>query len=314
MRQRFFWVLMVLMLIPARLAAAPAKLISYQGFLTNSANVPLNGQLDMTFRIYAVPSGGTALWVELHPGTLLDDGVFGVVLGELTPLTLPFDQQYWLGITVPASGGAELAPRSKVLASAYSIYALHAAVADTVLVAAVDSLLSPSKIQPQGSGSGLDADKVDGFHASTTALPNHLVVLDGNGKLPASGLPETQYAAGDIVLCAADTPRERISQTPYLIKEILIIRSGILRVKFDLWTRGSPGTVYGQIYRNGIPIGTEFSSVSDQPTTFVQDIGGWTRGDLVQLYVRTDYLSGWADVQNFRICGDQPEVSTATLN
>jgi len=44
----------------------------------------------------------------------------------------------------------------------------------------------PSTISPQGSGSGLNADAVDGFHASSTAIPNSLLALNNDAKLPAS--------------------------------------------------------------------------------------------------------------------------------
>ena len=51
------------------------------------------------------------------------DGIFGVVLGSgpLTPLSLPFNVQYWLGIEV--SGGSELSPRTILTSSAYSLNA-----------------------------------------------------------------------------------------------------------------------------------------------------------------------------------------------
>ena len=45
---------------------------------------------------------------------------------------------------------------------------------------------APSTISPQGSGSGLDADTVDGFHASQTPGPNVIVPLDPNGILDLS--------------------------------------------------------------------------------------------------------------------------------
>jgi hypothetical protein len=38
----------------------------------------------------------------------------------------------------------------------------------------------------EGSGGGLDADQIDGFHASSTAAANTLLSLDANSKLPAS--------------------------------------------------------------------------------------------------------------------------------
>jgi hypothetical protein len=45
---------------------------------------------------------------------------------------------------------------------------------------------SPSTISPQGDGSGLDADMLDGFHASQTPAPNVIVPLDASGVLDLS--------------------------------------------------------------------------------------------------------------------------------
>ena len=44
----------------------------------------------------------------------------------------------------------------------------------------------PSTISPQGSGSGLDADKLDTFHASLTPGPNIIVPLNASGVLDLS--------------------------------------------------------------------------------------------------------------------------------
>jgi len=44
----------------------------------------------------------------------------------------------------------------------------------------------PSTISPQGDGSGLDADMLDGFHASQTPAPNVIVPLDASGVLDLS--------------------------------------------------------------------------------------------------------------------------------
>jgi hypothetical protein len=56
--------------------------------------------------------------------------------------------------------------------------------------------IAPSKISGtawtttnDGSGSGLDADMVDGIHASTTPESNKLLALDSQGKFPSSVLP-----------------------------------------------------------------------------------------------------------------------------
>lgn len=44
---------------------------------------------------------------------------------------------------------------------------------------------------PSGPGSGLDADTVDGFHASATPAAGKLLALDGSAQFPISVLPAT---------------------------------------------------------------------------------------------------------------------------
>jgi hypothetical protein len=99
-------------------AQIPQKM-SYQGVLTDAggAVVP-NANYNLTFRIYNVASGGTALWTETQ-SVQTTDGLFNVNLGNVTPLTISFDAPYWLGITV--NSGTELSPRVELTASGYSL-------------------------------------------------------------------------------------------------------------------------------------------------------------------------------------------------
>jgi len=87
-----------------------------------------NADLDMTFKIYDVATGGAALWSETHDGASQVEvvhGLFDVELGSITPVDLPFDGQYWLEIVVD---GNTLAPRMPLTSSPY---AFRAAVADS---------------------------------------------------------------------------------------------------------------------------------------------------------------------------------------
>ncbi|OGH59740.1 MAG: hypothetical protein A3G34_07965 [Candidatus Lindowbacteria bacterium RIFCSPLOWO2_12_FULL_62_27] len=79
----------------------------------------------MTFKLYNVPSGGSALWTEAQSSVSVTSGVFDVELGSVTALSLPFDTQYWLGITV--AGDAEMTPRRRLMSSPYALYADTAA-------------------------------------------------------------------------------------------------------------------------------------------------------------------------------------------
>ncbi len=93
--------------------------VSYQGILTdNKGNLVPDGNVSLTFRLYNATEGGDTLWQETQQITV-SKGIFNVVLGSIEPLNLPFDQQYWLGITI--DGNEELTPRTALTASPYSL-------------------------------------------------------------------------------------------------------------------------------------------------------------------------------------------------
>ena len=109
----------ILILVSAAQAQIP-QTMSYQGILTDGSgvNVP-DGNYNLTFKLYDVASGpGASLWSEGQL-VLVNKGVFNVLLGSTNPLNLPFDKQYWLGISVGLN--PELTPRVGLASSAYSM-------------------------------------------------------------------------------------------------------------------------------------------------------------------------------------------------
>ncbi len=103
---------------PAR-AAVPGT-FSYQGVLTDGAGTHVtDGDYAITFRLYDVASGGAALWTETQPAVPVAAGLFSVLLGSSTPITLAFDQPYYLGIQVGAS--EELSPRTPLSSVPYAM-------------------------------------------------------------------------------------------------------------------------------------------------------------------------------------------------
>lgn len=76
--------------------------INYQGMLTDNLGNPLNGTPDITFEIWNAPSGGTKRWWEIQSNVPVEEGLFNVILGEVTPIDLSFyeDEEYWLQIIV----------------------------------------------------------------------------------------------------------------------------------------------------------------------------------------------------------------------
>jgi len=121
--------------------------ISYQGILTdaNGKTVP-DGNYNLAFKLYDAASGGSALWTE-NQSAAVAHGIFNVILGSVNPLTLPFDIQYWLGVTV--EGGTELLPRIQLTSSPYSFISVSAeSIADQTVTTnkIVDGAVTASKI------------------------------------------------------------------------------------------------------------------------------------------------------------------------
>ena len=107
----------------ALMRAAPGsaevpKLIRYQGTLVDTNNVPLEGTYNLTLRLYGAATGGTALWTETQTGLSIARGVFNVLLGQVTPITLSFDGDYWLSTQVGTD--AEMSPRQRLTSVPYA--------------------------------------------------------------------------------------------------------------------------------------------------------------------------------------------------
>lgn len=140
-RMVIFVTLIFILSVQITLGAIP-ETISYQGLLTNASGVPVaDGNYNLVFRIYNFESGGTALWTETYSSVVVSKGIFNVILGSKTPLVLPFDQQYWLGITV---NSVELIPRIQLTSAAYSLNARSV----------VDNAVTNSKIANNAVTSG----------------------------------------------------------------------------------------------------------------------------------------------------------------
>jgi hypothetical protein len=119
-------------LVVALCATAVADIpetISYQGVLRDDDGNPVpDGNYAVTFRIYDVSAGGTALWSE-DQVIPVAGGIMNAHLGSVVSLTtLDFMVPYWLGIQIGAS--PELTPRT---AFETVPYAAHAAFADNVV-------------------------------------------------------------------------------------------------------------------------------------------------------------------------------------
>jgi len=93
--------------------------LNIQGIVRKSTGANIDdGTYSMTFRLYTTSSGGSNIWSETHDNMDITSGVYGAVLGLINPFTIPFDQPYFLGISV--DGGAEVSPRLRLTASPFT--------------------------------------------------------------------------------------------------------------------------------------------------------------------------------------------------
>jgi hypothetical protein len=116
--------------------AAVPRVINFQGYLVGSGSTPVDGSVAMVFRLYTVPSGGTAIYTETLPSVTVTNGSFSALIGSLTPIppSVLFDQQYYLGVTVGLDD--EMLPRQVLSATPYALRTDSAASADTLAPAA----------------------------------------------------------------------------------------------------------------------------------------------------------------------------------
>ena len=164
---RSIWTCMLAVIAAVGLTVAAGaevpNLINYQGILTDSGGLPVEGPHDLTFTVYDDSTAGAALWIEAHADVDVDEGLFNVILGSVTtiPDTLFDDAGRWIGITVDSD--PEMTPRMRITSVPW---AMRAGVAEYSLSGGT------------GDSHSLDAD--DG-------TPADVVYVDSEGRVSISG-------------------------------------------------------------------------------------------------------------------------------
>jgi hypothetical protein len=122
-------------------------------------------------------------------------------------------------------------------------------------------------------------------------------------KAYADSLGVRGAIVSDTLKHSNDTLRIFTSATYIKVKEILLnVNMSPMRLKFNLGA-GAGNIAYGQIYKNGVAIGTE-RSVNGTETTFSEDFSGWVAGDLIQIYAKRTSGSGSTYVQLMKLYYD----------
>jgi len=97
------------------------KTLSYQGYLLNKDNSRMEGQKNVSFRIYNQENNGTIIWEE-NQTVLFYNGIYSTILGEKTPINIGWNSPYW--ITLKVENDKELMPRQKLTGVAYSLHSI----------------------------------------------------------------------------------------------------------------------------------------------------------------------------------------------
>ncbi|RKZ44260.1 MAG: hypothetical protein DRQ58_11635, partial [Gammaproteobacteria bacterium] len=103
-----------------------ADTMTYQGRLTDSIGIPVDGEVSLTLSMYHVPEGDSPLWTESHATVEVVEGIFTVFLGAVVPI--PEEvlevEELWLGVAVGVD--PELAPRQQLTSVAFAVRAEEA--------------------------------------------------------------------------------------------------------------------------------------------------------------------------------------------
>ncbi len=129
------------------------KLLNYQGYLTDTTDVPIDGALDMTFKIFDAASSGNELWSEAQTNVPVERGVFSVILGSGTTIPDSVFADFtstWLELTL--EGPQILTPRTRITSVGYAYTSTYSDTAEYANNAVADNdwTLSSSRLYPSG--------------------------------------------------------------------------------------------------------------------------------------------------------------------
>ena len=256
---------------------AVPMLINYQGALRTPATGELlaDGQYDMMFQIYGVPSAGTPLWTGTYSAASgnpveVTNGVFSVILGSgvgnaLNPSV--FDgADRWLAIEVR---GEALLPRQRITSTAFSVVSENSRLLDgrqasAFADAAHTHVGDEIESFPWGKLTEMPAGFADGEDNDTTYDAGEGLFLNGaqfnvefagTGALPAAARADhnhgEQYSpvehghdAGDIV--SGTLSPDRYSAYEDLTSEGHLDNMG----ETDLLTLGQAQVRFWSVYGN----------------------------------------------------------------
>ncbi len=156
--------------------------INFQGVVKDaSGNIVSDGDYTITFKLYNTESSGTALWTETKVVSV-SGGMFSTLLGSVTPINLPFDVQYWLGVTLASE--PEMTPRTPLSSVPYSRISLT--VPDASLTAVK---IMSGEVVKSINGVKDNVNLVAGSNVTITPIGQNITIsaTGGGGGIGGSG-------------------------------------------------------------------------------------------------------------------------------
>ena len=199
MKKSIFTSMALCVLLVFTTEAEVPQLINYQGVLSDSAGASLDGTFDITFKLYSQPVAGTEFWTETHSGAAVNDGLFAVILGSITPFfgaaKSVTSHEIWLGITVGTD--PEMSPRTQFISVPFAFEADRAVQADTADYA-YQSGSSVTADTADYAGRSLFSDTSDyasnSFRADTAEVANSVI----NNSIGSAQLIDNNVTSQDI--------------------------------------------------------------------------------------------------------------------
>jgi len=180
--------------------------LSVQGTIQRSTGAAVDdGDYDITFRLYTAPTGGSPVWSETQSGVEIIGGVYSVALGSVNPLNAPFDQTYYLGISV--GPGVEHTPRTLLTSAPYALS----------LLGQDNKFPSTGMVKMESLASGQATTTATSY---TVAADDHVIFLDHtanqNITLPAA---TAANAGRHLVLVNKEAVAKTLTSSNYLNNE-----------------------------------------------------------------------------------------------
>lgn len=170
-------------------AQIPAE-FSYQGVLTDESGTPVaDGSYTLTFKLYDSPNSPTHLWTESQV-VPVRDGVFNARIGAVESLTLPFDEEYYLGVSI--DGGSELLPRTALGSVPYALVSARSQTAAGLEPGATGVVTSVNTLSGEIT--------LEGGGATTVTRSGNKITISSSGGSGGTGIQGVQNTDGTMTV------------------------------------------------------------------------------------------------------------------